>query len=429
VRQVNLAPAATHRQYSGAASGEGGTRALMAVAEYPIHGTAEVQALAANPSAVTDVRIYFLLLFVLCLGAFVFGVENRLTSDGLFNVRPVVDWMPPLSTRDWWAAFTLHQQDPAFAACGGTESLAEFKSLYWWEWWRRLSMAAVATAVTIGLLGASLTRTFRFALPRLASLAVAALAFWIARNLLEDVIAHVEILKSFNVGQYDHAADVTFASVLVAGVLACAVMPPGVGTSPRSRRNSYSEWLWLAFVVLNICFGALFAARDAAAVWTTWPGYNGHALPPVDQLLTYAPIELNFTFNQYMIQLVHRALSTGLWVAALVQLFVLICRGLSVNVASVRLFLLSAQMLTGITTLILGVPPVLSVVHQVGSIALVACSFVVLIAGEALAQQNEWKVRALKQTSQRITERNAAHRSSWSGLSRREKSRAALAPP
>jgi hypothetical protein len=75
------------------------------------------------------------------------------------------------------------------------------------------------------------------------------------------------------------------------------------------------------------------------------------------------------------------------------------------------------------------VPPVLSVVHQVGSIALVACSFVVLIAGEALAQQNEWKVRALKQTSQRITERNAAHRSSWSGLSRREKSRAALALP
>jgi heme a synthase len=402
----------------------------MAVAEYPIHGAVEV----ANPSAVTGVSIYFLLLFVLCLGAVVFGVENRLTSDGLFNVRPSVDWMPPLSARDWWAAFTLHQQDPAFAACGGTESLAEFKSLYWWEWLRRLSMAAVAIAVTIGLLGASLTRTLRFALPRLASLAVAALVFWIARNLLDDVIEHVEILKSFNVGQYDHAADVTFASVLVAAMLASAVVPPAARASPPSRRNSHSEWLWLTFVVLNVCFGALFAARDAAAVWTTWPGYNGRALPPVDQLLTYAPIGLNFTFNQYMIQLVHRALSTGLWVAALLQLFFLIWRGLSVNVAFVRLFLLTAQMLTGITTLILGVPPVSSVVHQVGSIALLACSFVVLIAGEARAQQNDWKIQihslnvALKQTVGRIIERNAARRSSWSGLSRRDKSRAALAP-
>jgi heme A synthase len=140
--------------------------------------------------------------------------------------------------------------------------------------------------------------------------------------------------------------------------------------------------VWLALMVLNICFGAFFAARDATAVWTTWPGYNGHLLPPLDQLLAYTPISLNFTFNQYMIQLVHRMLSIGLWVAALWQFVAFVGRGFAVNAVAVRFLLLTVQMGTGIATLILGVPPVLSIVHQVGPIALLACSFVILIMGE-----------------------------------------------
>jgi heme A synthase len=53
-----------------------------------------------------------------------------------------------------------------------------------------------------------------------------------------------------------------------------------------------------------------------------------------------------------------------------------------VNLAVVRFSLITAQMLTGIATLLLGVPAVLSVVHQIGSVALLACSFVVLISSK-----------------------------------------------
>jgi heme a synthase len=364
----------------------------MAVAEYPIHTTLGVQTLKANSSAVTVVRIYFAILFLVGLCAFVFGVENRLTADGLFNLPPAVNWMPPLSAQDWWAAFTLHQQDPAFAACGGTESLAEFKALYWFEWLRRLSMLAVTTAATIGLFGAGLMRTYRFALRPLVGLIAVAFVFWIGRILVEDTIAHIEILKSFDVGQYRHATDVTFASVLVALVLAFACAPPVPSTTTTTtppRRRDRVEWLWLALVVLNICFGAFFAARDATAVWTTWPGYNGHVLPPLEQLLAYTPISLNITFNQYMIQLVHRVLSIGLWVAALWQFVVLVGRSFALNVVAVRFLLLTVQMATGIATLILGVPPVLSVVHQVGPVALLACSFVMLIMGKEERERSE----------------------------------------
>ena len=362
----------------------------MAVAEYPIHVAVEARDSAVDRSADSVVRGYFLVLFALSLGAFVFGVDNRFTADGWFNVRPAVDWMPPLSAQDWWVAFTLHQQDPAFSACGGTESLTEFKTLYWWEWGRRVSVLAIATVAVLGLCGVLSLRRYQFALQRLASLGIVALAYWAVRTLVDFAVAHVEALSSFNVGQYRHAVDVTFASVIVAGILASAIVPPGPRSPRFSRKHFRSEWLWLGFVVLDICFGAMFAARDAAGAWTTWPGYQGRAFPPLDQLMTYTPVWLNLTFNQYTIQLVHRTLSIGLWIVALWQLVSARRRNVPMNSVGVLFLLVTGQMLTGIATLVLGVPAVLSIVHQIGSIALVAWSFVVLVPGGVVNGRAGW---------------------------------------
>src|SRR5262249_45437980 len=162
--------------------------------------------------------------------------------------------------------------DPAFSACGATESLAEFKALYWWEWGRRMSTLALGCAAALGLYGACLLRTLRFTLPRIASLGVGVLAYGIARALIDLAVAHLEVLSSYNVGQYRHAVDVTFGSVLVAVAFAFAVATPA--SISRKSAHIRSEWLWLGAIVLDIAFGALFAARDAAGAWTTWPGYG-----------------------------------------------------------------------------------------------------------------------------------------------------------
>jgi len=349
----------------------------MAVVEFPL-GTAEVQAPASGWSATAAMRVYFSLLFCLALSAFIFGVGNRFTANGLFNVPPSVDWLPPLSAQDWWAAFTLHQQDPAFSACGGTESLAEFKLLYWWEWSRRVSTAAAAVAAIMGFCGALLLSRFYVALPRFLTLGIAALAYGGVRVLVDLAVAHSDVISHFNVGQYRHGVDVAFATAIVAGILASAIVVP----EPRreNRRVARSEWCWVIAIVLDIAFGALFAARDATAVWTTWPGYEGRVAPPLNELLSYSPVWLNVTFNQYMIQLLHRSLSAGIWIAALWQLVSMRRRQRPANLVVTRFLIVTGQMLTGIATLTLGAPPALSVTHQVGSIALLACSFVALMA-------------------------------------------------
>jgi cytochrome c oxidase assembly protein subunit 15 len=350
----------------------------MAIAELPIASIGEIRAPAVVTAAAPAVRLYFGVLSLLSLGAFVFGVENRFISDGLIRAPPSVDWIPPLSAQEWFEAFAIHQRDPAFAACGGTESLALFKVLYWWEWLRRASLVALAASAAIGFYCACLWQRFRLVLPRLGGLVLLVFAYWIARNVVELSTREIEALFRFDVGQYRHAIDVTFASAAAAAVLASAVMPPVPATAVIVHRIDRTEWLWITAILVDICFGGLFTGRNAAAFWWTWPGYEGHVLPPPEQLTSYSPCWLNFTVNPYTIQLVHRSLSEALWIAALWQLVSSMLLAHHLKRAIVRFVLITVQMFAGVATLFLIAPAALSIVHQVGPIFMLASSLVFL---------------------------------------------------
>src|SRR5262249_30803371 len=101
----------------------------MAVADLLLAAGARAGAPAAVPRAVRLVQVYFAALFVVSLAAFVLGVEGRFPG-GLFVFPPPVDWIPPLSREQWLMAFALHQQDPVYAACGGSQLFEEFVTLY-----------------------------------------------------------------------------------------------------------------------------------------------------------------------------------------------------------------------------------------------------------------------------------------------------------
>src|ERR1700746_1431049 len=123
----------------------------MAVAELPLAVSAQAAAPAGVPRAVSQVQVYFAAVFVVCLAAFVLGVEGRFPG-GLFVYPPPVDWIPPLGREQWLMAYAIHQQDPVYAACGGAQSLSGFQTLYWWEWARRASALVLGLAAAAGLI-------------------------------------------------------------------------------------------------------------------------------------------------------------------------------------------------------------------------------------------------------------------------------------
>jgi cytochrome c oxidase assembly protein subunit 15 len=345
----------------------------MAIAENLIWPT-WVSPAAPARAAVRTARIYFLIVAALGLAAFVLGIENRLTPS-LFPIAPPVDLVPPLSDQAWYAAYALHQQDPIFAACGGSENLVQFKLLYGWEWLRRGSMLLLAGIFASGFLGAALLPGFRIALKPHVTLGLVGLGYITAGWGLDLLAPHVADLARYNVGQYRHALDLTFGSVALALVLSCAIAP----ATTTGRSSSRAGWVWIGLIVLDICSGALFASRDALSVWRSFPGYETGVLPPLDRLTAYTPLWLNFTFNQYMIQFVHRMLSIGLWV------------GLAANVvwagrrapharrgAAVLLAVMTAEMAAGIATLVLGGAAAAAFLHEIGAVLLLVAALVIL---------------------------------------------------
>jgi cytochrome c oxidase assembly protein subunit 15 len=82
-------------------------------------------------------------LFVCCVLVFlmvIVGGVTRLTHSGLSITewQPIVGTVPPLSAADWQSAFAKYQLTPEFRDVNHAMTLAEFKGIFWWEYFHRL---------------------------------------------------------------------------------------------------------------------------------------------------------------------------------------------------------------------------------------------------------------------------------------------------
>lgn len=304
---------------------------------------------------------------------FVLGVGNRFTHGPLFIYIPDVDLIPPLHTAAWEQAFVIHQQSPLFALCGGyqvggMESLTVYQLLYMWEWLRAGSVFLLAACCM--LLGVMAVRKLFGAASRAELLSVVGLAaLGTAYLALRYFADHAGLFATINIGQHRHALDVTFASLALALLLLAALAAPRQFRAPPAVGIAF-----VAFVALDIGFGALFEATDAAVVWTTFPGYTDGPLPASDRLFAFTPVWRNFTENLYLIQACHRLLSIALWGAALAWLVAAMLRRRGVGQPTVLFGLLTLEGALGVAALVQGEPLVLSIAHQVGAIFVLAAA-------------------------------------------------------
>src|SRR5690242_7893719 len=94
------------------------------------------------PAATADHAIAYWLLF--CCGMVfamvVIGGITRLTLSGLSITewRPVAGILPPLSDHAWAAEFDKYKAIPQYRQLNLGMTLAEFKSIYFWEYLHRL---------------------------------------------------------------------------------------------------------------------------------------------------------------------------------------------------------------------------------------------------------------------------------------------------
>src|SRR4249920_1135819 len=114
------------------------------------------------------VKWWLLVVAVLIAIMVLVGGATRLTESGLSIVewKPVTGALPPLNQEQWTEAFEAYKTIPQYRQLNVGMDLAEFKTIFWWEWSHRLLGRVIGAVYLLpflyflwrGALGAELKR-------------------------------------------------------------------------------------------------------------------------------------------------------------------------------------------------------------------------------------------------------------------------------
>src|SRR5262245_37119890 len=116
---------------------------------------------ASETSRNTAVRWWLIGVAALIALMVLVGGATRLTESGL----SIVEWKP-LTDLQWQEAFEGYKKIPQYRELNAGMTLAEFKTIFWWEWSHRLLGRFIGVAYLLpflyflwrGALGAGLKR-------------------------------------------------------------------------------------------------------------------------------------------------------------------------------------------------------------------------------------------------------------------------------
>ncbi|MCZ8206357.1 COX15/CtaA family protein [Gemmatimonas sp.] len=326
------------------------------------------------------------------------GGITRLTESGLSITewKPVSGALPPSSDAAWALELEKFRQIPQASTTHAGITLAQFKWIYWWEWFHR------NVARTVGLVFAIPYLVFlvQGRLPKALRLRLTALPLLTAgQGALGWYMVQSGLVERISVSAYRLTAHLGLAL----GILAVAVwtyselrartaeeLQEGTRTSPAWRLALVSATTLLAITVLS---GGFVAGLRGGKVFNEFPLMGGQVVPPGYATLT--PWWSNAFENPAAAQFHHRVLA--LTVTALVLTLAWRTRQASLPQSVKRAVagfatVVTVQLVLGVTTLLLAVPIPLGVLHQFTGVlaltaALVATQRAVATVGEIPAER------------------------------------------
>src|SRR5207247_2417790 len=107
-----------------------------------IHSSAASMTAIPAPRArqIRAVRFWLFSIAALIAIMVLVGGATRLTESGLSIVewKPLTGTLPPLSEAQWHDVFEGYRKIPQYRELNAGMTLAEFKTIFWWEWSHRL---------------------------------------------------------------------------------------------------------------------------------------------------------------------------------------------------------------------------------------------------------------------------------------------------
>lgn len=212
----------------------------------------------------------------------VVGGATRLTGSGLSITewKPISGVLPPLGEKDWARDFALYQATPQYRQVNAGMTLAEFRSIFWWEWTHRLLGRLAGAAFAIPFLGFLALR----AMPgRLVWRCVVLLALGGLQGLVGWWMVKSGLDHRVSVAPERLATHLGLALVLYCALIWTALEAWAGQARPRGLKTGgwpLAATIFLVMVFLQCLLGALVAGTQAGLIDNDWPLMNGYLLPP-----------------------------------------------------------------------------------------------------------------------------------------------------
>lgn len=326
------------------------------------------------------VGIWLLVVCAFVLAMILVGGATRLTDSGL----SITEWdltkglTPPLTAERWAEEFGLYQRTTEYQLQNRGMSLADFQSIYWWEWGHRFlgKMIGLVFALPFAFFWATGRLRGRFA-PVLALFTLGglqgAIGWWMVTSGLWSGLDVSPIRLAVHLGM---------AFVIAAFALWLALDCFGWPRASKFAAPAWTPPAFLALLFVQVILGAFLAGSDGGPAYADWPLIGGQAWPT--GAFEGDPVWLNHATQH----LLHR--TTGYLVAAFALMIAFRSlrgegpeRKLGLALGGLAL----AQAVLGIATVLAVSPLSLSLGHQFGAAAL-------MLTGVAL-----WRASRYEHTS------------------------------
>lgn len=309
------------------------------------------------------------------------GGITRLTESGLSITewKPITGAIPPLSEAQWQAEFDLYRQSPEFRYESGPAgmTLADFKFIFFWEWFHRLLGRLIGLAFALPLawywLRGAIPAGYRWRLVALLLLGglQGAFGWFMVRSGLSGQMT--------DVSHFWLSIHLLTALFTLGGLVWTALDLRQLARDPAARPARLTGLSAIVALVLfvQLLLGAWVAGLNAGLVSDSWPLMQGRFVPEYDsgRGLAWA-----VTHDPFLIHFLHRW-----WAWVTVAALIVLARKVRRPDRMASIAIHSAfgiQIILGVATVWTGVELWVAVAHQaVGALLVAATAWGMHVAG------------------------------------------------
>jgi cytochrome c oxidase assembly protein subunit 15 len=316
---------------------------------------------------------------LICLGLIfamvILGGVTRLTGSGLsmVNWHPIHGAIPPLNSEQWRQEFNHYQQSPEYQKINRDMSVADFKSIFWFEYSHRMLGRLIGLVFLLPFLYFWWRKKI---IPGLTPKLIIMFCLGGLQGLLGWYMVKSGLVNNPHVSQYRLTAHL-LSAILIYGFILWTILDLNQHRIYQAlNQSAVARWrrsslILIGLLLLTIVSGGFVAGLKAGLIFNTFPLMGDRWIPEGIGALT--PWHLNLFENMVTVQFSHRllAITTGILLLA----WYIKGRGyfedrqikLSFKLVGMLVII---QLLLGISTLLMHVPVSLAAMHQAGALLL-----------------------------------------------------------